>query len=113
MTKSKKPDPEEVRIQVTFLRTCTEKLAGGKYDKELTEAVTKAKAEFPRLAPKIEELEKICRQEDAASLGIVLAGELKYGLESELMMEECLGNAKTIIDDWITVSNLVKNSGER
>lgn len=105
-------NPDDVRIKVTFLRAFDEKLAG-KYDVELTEAVAKAKTKFAKFAPMVEKLEKLCRQENSASLAIVLAGEINYGMESEAMMEECLDNARTIIEDWITVSNFVSGNSDK
>ncbi|MCX8200282.1 MAG: hypothetical protein N3G76_02320 [Candidatus Micrarchaeota archaeon] len=84
----------------------------GEHERNLTTAVTEAKRKFSRFAPLIDKLDKICRQENNAALGIVLAGELNYGMESEAAMEECLDNAKTIIDDWITLSNLAKGNSQ-
>jgi len=104
---NKKISPEDLRIQVVFLRTAKEKLEG-EFKEDLIKAVAEAKAKFPKFSPMIEGMVKTCEKENAAGLAIVLAQEIQYGISSEEAMKEHLETAKIIFDEWIKISETAK-----
>jgi len=72
----------------------------------LNNAVSEAKAKFPKFSPMIDKIVKTCEEENACACINNFNRNIQYGISSEKAMEDRLKIAKMILGRWVGLSKV-------